>query len=98
MKLRPTRDYVVVKRFVIDENAKTAGGLFIPGTAKEQLNEGTIEAVGSGRTLENGQLLPLEVKVGDKVIFAKHNFTEIKHENETYLVMLEDHILAVVEE
>lgn len=96
MKLRPTHDYVIVKRHSPTE-AKTPGGLIIPGTAQEVPNEGTVVAVGTGRVLENGQVLTPEVKVGDSVIFAKHNFTEIKHENEAYLVMLEDHILVVVE-
>lgn len=96
MKLRPTHDYVIVKRRSTEE-LKTPSGLIIPGTAQELPNEGTVMAVGTGRVLENGQVLTPEVKVGDQVIFAKQNFTEIKHDNETYLVMLEDHILVVVE-
>ena len=97
MKLRPTGNFVVVKRTSSESEEKTPGGLFIPGTAKDQLNEGTVEAVGSGRLLETGLVVPLEVRVGDKVVFAKHPFTEVKRNGETYLLMSADAILAVDE-
>jgi chaperonin GroES len=95
MKLRPLQDRILVKR--MEEEQKTAGGLFIPETAKEKPQRGEIIAVGNGKKTEDGKVLPLDVKVGDKVLFGKYAGTEIKVEGEELLMMREDDILAVVE-
>jgi chaperonin GroES len=95
MKLRPLQDRILVKR--MEEETKTAGGLFIPETAKEKPQRGEIVAVGNGKKTEDGKVLPLDVKVGDKVLFGKYAGTEIKVENEELLIMREDDILAIVE-
>jgi chaperonin GroES len=95
MKLRPLQDRLLVKR--MEEETKTAGGLFIPETAKEKPQRGEIIAVGNGKKTEDGKVLPLDVKVGDKVLFGKYSGTEIKVEGEELLMMREDDILAVVE-
>ena len=95
MKLRPLQDRIIVKR--VEEETKTAGGLFIPETAKEKPQQGEIVAVGNGKKTEDGKVLPLDVKVGDKVLFGKYAGTEIKVEGEEFLMMREDDILAVVE-
>jgi len=95
MKLRPLQDRIIVKR--VEEEQKTAGGIFIPETAKEKPQRGEIIAVGNGKKTEDGKVLPLDVKVGDKVLFGKYAGTEIKVEGEELLMMREDDILAVVE-
>ncbi|MDO9309767.1 MAG: co-chaperone GroES [Deltaproteobacteria bacterium] len=95
MNLRPLQDRIIVKR--MEEEQKTAGGLFIPETAKEKPQRGEIVAVGNGKKTEEGKVLPLDVKVGDKVLFGKYAGTEIKVDNEEYLMMREDDLLAVVE-
>ena len=95
MNLRPLQDRIIVKR--VEEESKTAGGLFIPETAKEKPQRGEIVAVGNGKKTEDGKVLPLDVKVGDLVLFGKYAGTEIKVDNEDYLMMREDDILAVVE-
>ncbi|HEY4743885.1 MAG TPA: co-chaperone GroES [Desulfuromonadaceae bacterium] len=95
MKLRPLQDRIIVKR--VEEETKTAGGIFIPETAKEKPQRGEIIAVGNGKKTEDGKVLPLDVKVGDKVLFGKYAGTEIKVEGEELLMMREDDILAVVE-
>jgi chaperonin GroES len=95
MKLRPLQDRILVKR--VEEETKTAGGLYIPETAKEKPQRGEIIAVGNGKKTEDGKVLPLDVKVGDKVLFGKYAGTEIKVEGEELLMMREDDILAVVE-
>ena len=95
MKLRPLQDRILVKR--MEEEQKTAGGLFIPETAKEKPQRGEIVAAGNGKKTEDGKVLPLDVKVGDKVLFGKYAGTEIKVEGEEYLIMREEDILAVVE-
>ena len=95
MKLRPLQDRILVKR--VEEETKTAGGLFIPETAKEKPQRGEIVAAGNGKKTEDGKVLPLDVKVGDKVLFGKYAGTEIKVEGEDFLIMREDDILAVVE-
>lgn len=95
MNLRPLQDRIIVKR--VEEETKTAGGLFIPETAKEKPQRGEIVAVGNGKKTEDGKVLPLDVKVGDLVLFGKYAGTEIKVDNEDYLMMREDDILAVVE-
>ncbi len=96
MKIRPLHDRVLVKR--IEEETKTKGGIIIPDTAKEKPIKGEVIAVGEGRILDNGQKVPVSVKVGDKVIFSKYAGTEIKIEGEEHLIMREDDILGVIEE
>jgi chaperonin GroES len=95
MNLRPLQDRIIVKR--VEEETMTAGGLFIPETAKEKPQRGKIVAVGNGKKTEDGKVLPLDVKVGDLVLFGKYAGTEIKVDNDDYLMMREDDILAVVE-
>ncbi|TWJ18958.1 co-chaperone GroES [Geobacter argillaceus] len=95
MKLRPLQDRIIVKR--LEEESKTAGGIFIPETAKEKPQRGEIIEVGNGKKTEDGKVLPLDVKKGDKVLFGKYAGTEIKLEGEEYLMMREDDILAVIE-
>jgi chaperonin GroES len=95
MKLRPLQDRILVKR--IEEESKTAGGIFIPDTAKEKPQKGEIVAVGKGKKTEEGKIIPLDVKVGDKVLFGKYAGTEIKVEGQEYLIMREDDILGVME-
>ena len=95
MSLRPLQDRILVKR--VEEETKTAGGIFIPETAKEKPQRGEIVAAGNGKKTEEGKVLPLDVKVGDKVLFGKYSGTEIKVDGEEYLIMREDDILAVVE-
>lgn len=95
MNIRPLHDRIIVER--IEEEATTAGGLIIPDTAKEKPQEGKITAVGNGKKTEDGKSLPLDVKVGDKVLFGKYAGTEIKIDGKEYLMMREDDIMAVVE-
>ncbi|HOR53685.1 MAG TPA: co-chaperone GroES, partial [Synergistales bacterium] len=87
MKLKPLGDRIVVK--VLTQEEKTRGGIVIPDTAKEKPQEGEVLAIGSGRVLENGQKLPLEVKKGDKVLFSKYGGTEVKIEGEELLILSE---------
>lgn len=94
MKLNPLGDRVVIKVLEVEE--KTKSGIVLPDTAKEKPQEGEIKAVGTGRMLDNGQRVPLDVKVGDRVIFSKYAGTEIKVEGEEYLILAERDILAVV--
>lgn len=96
MNIRPLHDKVLVKR--VDEETKTAGGIIIPDTAKEKPSEGMIEAIGNGFRAEDGKILPMTVKVGDKVLFGKWAGTEIKVNGETHLIIKESDILAIVEE
>ncbi|MBI5485020.1 MAG: co-chaperone GroES [Desulfuromonadales bacterium] len=95
MNLRPLQDRIIVKR--VEEETKTAGGLFIPETAKEKPQRGKIVAAGNGKKTEDGKVLPLDVKVGDVVLFGKYAGTEVKVDGEEYLMMREDDLLAVVE-
>ncbi len=98
VKIRPLADRVVVKRLEEDE-VKTPSGIIIPDTAKEKPQKGEVVAVGPGRLDEKGEKrIPLEVKVGDKVLFSKYAGSEVKIEGEEYLIMREDDILAVIEE
>lgn len=96
MKIRPLHDRVLVKR--LEENTKTAGGIIIPDTAKEKPSEGIVEAVGDGYRAETGQVVPLNVKVGDKVLFGKWSGSEVKLNGEERLLIREAEILGVVEE
>ncbi|MFO7265139.1 MAG: co-chaperone GroES [Limnochordales bacterium] len=94
MKLVPLGDRVVVKP--IEQEERTKGGIVLPDTAKEKPQEGEVLAVGSGRLLENGQRVPLEVKVGDRVVFAKYGGTEVKIDGEEYIILRESDILAIL--
>ena len=93
--VRPLHDRILVRRMA--EETKTAGGLFIPDTAKEKPQRGEIVAAGKGRVTEDGKVLPLEVKTGDKVLFSKYAGTEIKLSGEEYLMMREEDILGIVQ-
>ena len=95
MNIRPLHDRIIVER--LEEETKTAGGLIIPDTAKEKPQQGRVVAVGHGKKTEEGKVLPLDVKVGDKVLFGKYAGTEIKIEGKEYLMMREDDILGVIE-
>jgi chaperonin GroES len=95
MKIRPLYDRILVKR--IEEQSKTAGGLFIPDTAKEKPMEAMVVAVGNGKIQENGSLRKLEVKAGDKILFSKYSGNEIKIDGTEHLILREDDILAVLE-
>jgi chaperonin GroES len=95
MKIRPLYDRILVKR--IEEQNKTAGGLYIPDTAKEKPQEALIVAVGNGKVLEDGSLRKLEVKAGDKILFSKYSGNEIKIDGTEHLILREDDILAVID-
>lgn len=93
MKLKPLGDRVVVKP--VEQDEKTAGGIVLPDTAKEKPQHGEVLAVGTGKLLDNGERVALEVKVGDRVLYAKYGGTEVKLEGETYLILRESDILAI---
>jgi chaperonin GroES len=95
MKIRPLQDRVIVKR--LEEEEKTKGGIIIPDTAKEKPQEGKVIAVGKGKITEDGKVIPLDVKVGDRILFAKYAGTEVKIEGEEHLIMREEDILGVIE-
>jgi chaperonin GroES len=95
MSLRPLQDRIIVKR--LEEESKTAGGIFIPETAKEKPQRGEVIAVGKGKKTEDGKVLPIDVKAGDKVLFGKYAGTEIKIDGEELLIMREDDILGIIE-
>jgi chaperonin GroES len=96
-KLKPLYDRVVIKR-VEEEVAKTPAGIIIPDTAKEKPQIGEVIAVGEGRVLENGNIVPLKVKVGDKVYFSKYAGNEVKIDGEELIILREDDILAIIEQ
>lgn len=95
IKIRPLYDRLIVKR--LSEEAKTKGGIIIPDTAKEKPQEGEVIAVGNGKILDDGKKIPLEVKVGDRVLFSKYSGTEIKLDGEEYLIMTENDVQAIVD-
>ena len=95
MNLRPLQDRIIVKR--VEEEGKTAGGIFIPETAKEKPQQGEVVAVGKGKLTEDGKVIPMDVKVGDKVLFGKYSGSEVKLDGVDYLIMREDDILGVLE-
>jgi chaperonin GroES len=95
MKFRPLHDLVVVKR--IEEEAKTAGGIIIPDTAKEKPQQGEVVAVGPGARDEAGKINPLDVKVGDRVLFGKWSGNEVKIDGQELLIMKESDILGILE-
>ena len=96
MKIRPLQDRVIVKRLE-DEVEKTKGGIIIPDTAKEKPQQGKIIAVGKGKVNDDGKLTPIDVKVGDTILFGKYSGSEIKLNGEEHLIMREEDILGVVE-
>src|SRR4051794_38802402 len=95
MHFRPLHDRVVVRR--IDAKEKTAGGIIIPDTAKEKPQEGEIVAAGPGARTEKGELVPLDVKAGDRILFGKWSGTEVKIDGEDLLIMKESDILGILE-
>lgn len=95
MNIKPLGERIVIK--VLESEEKTKSGIVLPDTAKEKPQMGEILAVGSGKTLENGQKVPMEVKVGDKVLFAKYAGTEVKLDDEEYMVLKESDVLAIIE-
>jgi len=95
MKFKPLRDRVFVK--YSSEEEKTAGGLYIPDAAKEKPQKGSVMAVGTGRITDDGKRQPMEVKVGDTILFDKYSGSKIKMENEEYLIIREEDILGIVE-
>ena len=95
MKLRPLHDRVIVKR--LEEERKTASGIVIPDTAAEKPDQGEVLAVGNGKVQDNGQVRPLEVKVGDRVLFGKYSGQAVKVDGDELLVMREEDIMAVVQ-
>jgi chaperonin GroES len=94
MNLKPIGDKVIVES--LESENKSKGGIILPDTAKEKPQEGKILAVGSGKTLNNGKVMPLDVKAGDKVIYGKYSGTEVKLEGKEYLILSESDILAVI--
>lgn len=95
MKVRPLHDYIFVKR--IEEKETVKGGIIIPDTAKEKQQEGEVIAVGTGRKTDEGKVIPLDIRVGDHILFGKYSGTEIKIEGEEYLIISEKDVLGVIE-
>jgi len=95
MKIRPLHDRIVVKRFEEGETVK--GGIIIPDTAREKPQQGEVIAIGNGKILENGSKVPLDVKVGDTILFGKYSGNEIKIDDEEFVIFREEDVLAVVE-
>jgi chaperonin GroES len=95
MNIRPLHDRIIVER--LEEETTTASGIIIPDSAKEKPQQGNVIAVGKGKLTEDGKVLPLDVKVGDKVLFGKYSGTEVKIDGNEYLMMREDDVLGVVE-
>ena len=95
MKIRPLHDRVIVKR--LDEEKKTASGIVIPDTAAEKPDQGEVTAVGKGKRNDEGELIPIDLKVGDRVLFGKYSGQTVKVDGEELLVMKEDDLFAVVE-
>ncbi len=94
MNLKPLRDKVIIK--VLESEDKSKGGIFLPDTAKEKPQEGKVIAVGSGKVLSDGKIVALDVKPGNKILFGKYSGSEVKIDNEEYLIMDADDILAVL--
>lgn len=92
--VRPLHDRLLVRR--IEEKEAIKGGIIIPDTAKEKPQEGEVIAVGNGKILDNGNKIPLDVKVGDKILFGKYSGTDIKIDGQEYLILREDEVLAIV--
>jgi chaperonin GroES len=95
MKVRPLYDRILVKR--VEEETKTAGGLYIPDTAKEKPQQAVVVAVGNGRIQEDGSIRKLDVKAGDKILFSKYSGNDIKIDGTEHLIMREDDVLAILD-
>lgn len=95
MKIRPLHDRVIVKR--VEEERTTAGGIVLPGSAAEKPSQGKVLAVGNGKVLDNGEVRPMDVKVGDRVLFGKYAGSEVKVDGEELIVMREEDIMGVLE-
>jgi chaperonin GroES len=95
MKIRPLYDRIVVKR--LEEKEQMQGGLYIPDSAKEKPQEGEVVAVGKGKRLEDGKLVPLDVQVGDRILFGKYSGSDIKLDGNEYLIMREDEVLGILD-
>ena len=96
MQLRPLYDRIVVRR--IEAKEQMQGGLYIPDSAKEKPQEGEVVAVGKGKRLEDGKLIPLDVKVGDRILFGKYSGSDIKLDGDEYLIVKEDEVLGILEQ
>src|SRR5467141_1282076 len=95
MKIRPLDDRIVVKR--IEQQEQLQGGLYIPDSAKEKPQEGEVVAVGKGKRLEDGKVVPLDVQVGDRILFGKYSGSDIKLDGDEFLIMREDEVLGILE-
>jgi chaperonin GroES len=95
MTVRPLHDRIIIKR--VEEKETVKGGIIIPDTAKEKPQEGEVIAVGKGKKTEDGKVIPLDVKAGDRILFGKYSGTEIKIEDVEYLILREDEVLGVIE-
>jgi chaperonin GroES len=95
MKIRPLHDRIIVKR--LEEERKTASGIVIPDTAAEKPDQGEVKAVGKGKKTDDGKIIPIDVKVGDKVLFGKYSGQTVKVEGDELLVMREEDIMGVIE-
>lgn len=95
MKIKPLRDRIIVER--LEQEDKTAGGIYIPDSAKEKPQRGRVLAVGDGRVLDNGQQVKLVVKSGDEIMFGKYSGTEVEYDGTQYLIMREDDVLGIVQ-
>jgi chaperonin GroES len=95
MKIRPMHDRILVER--LEEQEVKRGGIIIPDTAKEKPQEGRVVAVGTGKVTEDGKRLPLDVKVGDRILFGKYSGSEVKLEDKEYLILREEDVLAILD-
>ena len=95
MKIRPLHDRILIKR--LEEQEVKKGGIIIPDTAKEKPQEGKVIAVGNGKVSDEGKKIPLDVKAGDKILFGKYSGSEVKIDDEEYLIMREEDVLAIIE-
>lgn len=95
VRVKPIGDKILVER--VESEEKTKGGIILPDTAKEKPKEGKVIAVGEGRMLENGEKVPFQVKVGDRIVFSSYAGTEIKIDEKEYLIMSEEDVLAIIE-
>jgi chaperonin GroES len=96
MNIRPLYDRILVKR-IDNDVEKTSGGLYIPDSAKEKPQEGEVVAVGKGKRLDDGKIVPLDVKAGDRILFGKYSGSEIKLDGNEYMIMREDEVLGILD-
>ena len=95
MKFRPLQDRILVRR--LEKEEKTAGGIIIPDTAKEKPQEAEVVAIGNGKRLEDGKVVPVDVKVGDRILFGKYSGSDIKIDGQEHLILREEEILGILE-